>query len=522
MERAEKWGMFELTFQGKKDGNPFTDYDIMAEFTQERKTVRVNGFYDGDGIYKVRFMPVKTGIWHYRVTGSFSEEAQEGSFEATEPSGEKNHGMVRVRDRRWLEYSDGTPYYSVGTTCYAWMHQDENLQEQTLRTLAASCFNKIRFCIFPKYYRYNETEPEMYPYQRGHRAGIDEERVKQTKIMPFHTEKATEKITDFDCFRFNTEMFRKFDRRIAKLCDMGIEADLILMHPYDKWGFSNMTPECDRLYLNYVVARYSAYRNVWWSMANEYDLMTKTIDEWEDLAATVRKADPYGHMISIHNCIQFYDYHREWITHCSMQRTDYYKHVELTDRYLEEYDKPVVWDEICYEGNVSQGWGNISGEELVRRFWEASLRGGYAGHGETYEGSAIWWSHGGVLHGTSEPRLRFLKEIMKQTPGNFLKRAPGAFDEVVGVPYRTEVKVKRAFTDPPEYADYEIHYYGFGRPARREFEFPEDGKFRIEVIDTWNMTVTDLGIKSGYTAVELPGREYMAVRIRRIREEKEQ
>jgi hypothetical protein len=36
------------------------------------------------------------------------------------------------------------------TTCYAWIHQPEELQRQTLETLAASPFNKIRFCVFPK------------------------------------------------------------------------------------------------------------------------------------------------------------------------------------------------------------------------------------------------------------------------------------------------------------------------------------------------------------------------------------
>lgn len=515
MERTEQWGMIELTFSGKQDGNPFTDYEIHADFTREGEIVRVSGFYDGEGIYKVRFMPVRTGVYHYRVDGTFGAGVSEGSIEVTEPVSRNNHGMVRVLDRHYLEYSDGTPYYSVGTTCYAWVHQNRELQEQTLRTLGSSWFNKIRFCIFPKFYRFNEEEPEMYPYLRGSRAGIDEERLKKSKIMPFHTHTEVKDITDFDCYRFNTEMFRKFDRRIEQLRDMGIEADLILMHPYDKWGFANMTSECDRLYLNYVAARYGAYRNVWWSMANEYDLMTKTEQEWEDLAQTIRQADPYGHMISIHNCMKFYDYRKEWITHCSMQRIDYYKHVELTDRYMEEYDKPVVWDEICYEGNVSQGWGNISGEELVRRFWEAFVRGGYAGHGETYMGNKIWWSHGGVLRGTSEPRIRFLRKIMEQTPGKFLKCVNRAFDEVVGVPYQTTVK-PRSFFEPVEYVDYEIHYYGFGRPSEREFELPSDQKYQVEVIDTWNMTVTDMGIHSGYTKVELPGREYMAVRLRRV------
>lgn len=47
---------------------------------------------------------------------------------------------------------------------------------------------------------------------------------------------------------------------------MGIEADLIVMHPYDRWGFAQMTKEQDALYWKYVLARFSAYRNMWWSL----------------------------------------------------------------------------------------------------------------------------------------------------------------------------------------------------------------------------------------------------------------
>lgn len=27
-------------------------------------------------------------------------------------------------------------------------------------------------------------------------------------------------------------------------------------------------------------------------------------------------------------------------------------------------------DECAYEGNINYGWGNITGEEMTRRFWE--------------------------------------------------------------------------------------------------------------------------------------------------------
>ena len=36
-----------------------------------------------------------------------------------------------------LRFADGTPYHQFGTTCYAWVHQPRELEEQTLRTLAA-------------------------------------------------------------------------------------------------------------------------------------------------------------------------------------------------------------------------------------------------------------------------------------------------------------------------------------------------------------------------------------------------
>jgi hypothetical protein len=507
---VEKWGIQEIELHGRSDGNPYADYTIRGIFRGQNEQLETDGFYDGNGIYKVRFMPSFEGEYHFRVEGTFSEEALEGDFTVSAPSA-GSHGPVRVAQKHWLSYEDGTPYYSIGTTCYAWVNQPEERQEQTLHTLKNSCFNKIRFCFFPKYYQYNLKEPITYPYLRGQSAGQDPERVRKAFHMPFIPDEPVARVTDFDCYRFNPEHFRRFDRRIRQLCDLGIEADLILMHPYDKWGFATMSRECDMLYLKYVVARYAAFRNVWWSLANEYDLTCKTEADWEDYAALIVEKDPYHHMRSIHNCMKYYDYSRPWVTHCSMQRIDLYRHVENTDRYIETYDKPVVWDEISYEGNIDMGWGNISGEELVRRFWEASLRGGYAGHGETYMDPAdiLWWSHGGVLHGTSEPRLAFLLKILQQTPGKYLKHGGGSFDEVVGIPCDNE---KRGGFEP-DYCNYEIHYFGFGRPSFRVFELPADSIYKAEVIDTWNMTVADAGKHSGHTRIALPGRPYMAVRL---------
>jgi len=67
--------------------------------------------------------------------------------------------------------------------------------------------------------------------------------------------------------------FSHLERRIGELARLGIEADLILFHPYDRWGFADMGAEADERYVRYVVARLAAFPNAWWSMANEYDLL---------------------------------------------------------------------------------------------------------------------------------------------------------------------------------------------------------------------------------------------------------
>ncbi len=75
----------------------------------------------------------------------------------------------------------------------------------------------------------------------------------------------------WDFTRFNPKHFQHIENCIRRLGELGIEADLIMMHPYDRWGFSQMTKEQDDLYWNYAVARFSAFANVWWSLANEYE-----------------------------------------------------------------------------------------------------------------------------------------------------------------------------------------------------------------------------------------------------------
>ncbi len=501
-ETVEKWDVFEVEVPGKSDGNPFTDYTIRGTFRGKEETRTVDGFYDGDGVYRVRFMPSFEGEYTFTVEGSFSEEKYSGTFQAVKPSPD-NHGMVRVSHTYHFAYEDGTPYYSIGTTCYVWELQSEELQKKTLETLKNSAFNKIRFCIFPKHYDYNLGEPISYPYEGTpmDSSVLTKENFKEYDGCP--------EGNHFDYKRFNVKHFQHIDDCIRKLMELGIQADLIVMHPYDRWGFSEMSPECDDLYWKYLIARVGAFRNVWWALANEYDLFPKkTLEDWERYARIICEKDVYSHLRSIHNCRPFYDHSRPWITHCSIQRQDLYKGAELVNEWRERYRKPIVLDEIAYEGNIQHGWGNISGQEMVRRFWEGFCRGGYPGHGETYmnKDDILWWSHGGELHGESPERFKFMKKIMDETPAPGLRPMAGEWDEVAAEVDESVPSHK-----------YYLFYYSFMRPSFRDYYFDDETEYEVEVIDTWNMTIENQGIHKGKFRVQLPGREYMAVRIRGVK-----
>ena len=53
----KRYETFELTFFGPKPESSAAQADVRTEFTCGEETWKVKGFYDGEGTYKVRFLP---------------------------------------------------------------------------------------------------------------------------------------------------------------------------------------------------------------------------------------------------------------------------------------------------------------------------------------------------------------------------------------------------------------------------------------------------------------------------------
>ncbi len=506
MESIQRWGVFELALPGRSDANPFTDYDMQGTFSHPEETLTVDGFYDGDGTWRIRFMPSFEGTYTYRIFGSFSDETFEGSFAVTAPS-PGNHGPVRVHNRYHFAYADGTPCYPLGTTCYAFDLQPEEIVEKTFSELEKGYFKKIRFCILPKHYDFCLQDPVTFPFEG---TPMDASVLTRENFAEYNGNPPG---NDWDFTRFVPAFFRIHDRTIKRLMDLGMEADLILFHAYDRWGFSQMPMEDNLRYIRYLTARYSAYRNVWWSLANEYELLRQiSEDDWLTMADELTRHDPYHHLASIHNNESFYDFTKPWVTHCSCQRMDHYRTTEATDELRQQFGKPVVWDEFGYEGDLPHCWGNFTPQEIVRRSWEAILRGGYPGQSETYlsDDGVLWWAHGGRIKGESAARYRFMQEFLQDVPGCGLKLY--TFRDDLHFQWDDKVAVPE---DDAFAGQYYFFYYSLWRPSFRQIWIDEDTWYDVEIIDTWAMTITPGGRHKGRFDVPLPTRQYMGIRLKK-------
>ena len=464
---VEQWGMEEIALHSATPHqNPFLDVTLTATVSNGADEWVIPGFYDGNGTWCIRFMPQARGVWHFATHANDPTlDDAKGSFTVTAP-GPRNHGPVRVSHVHHFSYADGTSLFVLGTTMYNWINRDDELQQQTLRTLAHEPFNKVRFCIFPKWYSYNRVEPEFFPFERN-------------------ADKS------FDLDRFDVRYFQRLEKRIVQLQQLGIEADIILFHPYDHWGFDAMGQAHDDQYLRYVAARLSAYRNIWWTMANEYDLFDPSLlqfgsftvepripKDWDHLGRTLAASDPYHHLIGNHDIATWYDANKPWITHVIDQDGAHRPDLAVPmGRSL--YPKPIVVDEYGYEGNNGSGWGSLDARTLLKEHWELTIAGGYGSHGETYvhPGGILWWADGGTLVGDLPSRLGFLKQIMTEAPFQQMEPAP---QQVMG---------GAALVGP---SGYSLFY--FERPGRVQIKLEGNAFYRAELIDPWLMKTYPMGI----------------------------
>ena len=526
MTTIPRFSLTTLTFTGPPDSpsNNAFEIDLVATFRlADGTTINANGFFDGGSTYRVHFSPPAVGVWTWHTNSSTTKLAgHTGTIRAT-PA--QSRGPIHSKGFG-LYYADGTPAVSVGTTCYQWASKGFAMQSKTLKTLASSPFNKIRMTIFPKWYVYNHANP----VEVGTPFAIKPNSVASNASNWQCTgAKCPSLAGSFDLRRFNVSFWQNYEKLVQQLNAMGVVADVILFHPYDNghWGFdclggrnaSTYNTTNDAFYLKYAAARLSAYSNVWWSMANEWSFCgckAKGINTtklqspspiWDDLFKVLVQNDPYGRQKSIHNGNLLYNHSRPWITHVSLQGLE-----TNTPDLRKQYGKPVVWDEVQYEGDIPEGWGHLSAEEMSDRYWWGASLGVHVGHSETLlrtglkdDDQPLWWAKGGELIGDSPKRI------------DFMRRTWAAIKEEHGVDFGalvpTQLMVSQKWGKPVANVlaskDGRFRFVHVLRPGtwKVPLEEEEASTWKVATLDYWRMgwsnrTVTGESVE--ITAVEVP------------------
>ncbi|ROR72419.1 DUF4038 domain-containing protein [Bogoriella caseilytica] len=462
-------GVHELSFTGPPQ--PADPAPLTVTFTQDGTGREILGFWDGGRNYLARFSPSSAGTWRWRTR---SEEPAldglSGEIEAAEPAGP---GPVQVVDTYHFAHADGTPFRPVGTTVYNWIHQEPELRSRTLEAVSDAGFNKLRFMVFPQGGGYVEHVPELMPFERDS-AGR------------------------WDTSRPVSAYFRQLDDAVMSLAGRGVVADVLLLSAYSAdFGLDALTEEEDATYLRYVVARLGAYPNVWWSLCNEFDILGRPVQRWDRLGELLARIDGHQRLRSIHNWVEFFDHNRPWVTHASIQDGASVAEPGRASAYRDAYLKPIVLDEIKYEGDVPLRWGHLSARELVHRFWVATVSGCYASHGESFvkANGSLHMVDGGPFRGMSPARLDFLRRILDAL-------------HIAGLDPIDK-------WDDPEYVAGQarrqyVRYFGRSAPATWTFRLPQGhhgerlevgDQFQVDIIDTWNMTV--LPVERTFTLTEV-------------------
>jgi hypothetical protein len=293
LAEVPRWSMHEFELHGPtKAGNPFRDATLKGEFTSPSgKTKRIEGFYDGDDTWRLRFAPDEEGEWRYTIRGENVAITQDGRLKCTAARG---RGFIRIHPENpyAFAYSDGTAFFPMGDTCYGLFDDSPitpELRRKYLQTRRSQRFNFVRLSIGHSKAR-AAADPANYWAWGG------------TPDKP-------------DLDRFNHVFFRGFDSLVREMQSRGMNIELLLFNYY-RPPFTDTTlwnPERERLWLRHVLARYSAFNNVFLlTLANEYETHPDgkyRLDPNDDVpwakntARLVKELDPYRHPVSVHPVI---------------------------------------------------------------------------------------------------------------------------------------------------------------------------------------------------------------------------
>ncbi len=317
-EDIPQWDKYELTFNStvSYDDPVYQVKDFSAVFTSPTgRALRVNGFWDGNSTWKIRFAPDEIGTWNYLTTCSDTLNQglhqKSGTFNCVKNPSQLalyRHGTISHRPGNYyLTHQDGTPFFWAA--CTAWngaLKSTDREWHKYLRHRVDHNYNTIQF-VTTQWRGADQNSQGQKAYQ------------------------GSGKIT------INPEFFQHLDKKVDEINEYGLLAAPVVLWALPRGEGRELSPgyhlPVDEAVLlaKYIVARYGGNQVVW-LLGGDGQYYGELEDRWKTIGRRV-----FGNIHHAPVCL--HPHGRSWIG----------------DLYAEE-----EWmDIVCYQSSHSNSAGTV-------------------------------------------------------------------------------------------------------------------------------------------------------------------
>lgn len=298
---------FELVVQGHRTrDNPFTRF-VEAVFELDDREIRVDGFYDGDLTWRVRFAPELPGEWHYtwrlgdqRGSGVVRVGSEPWTTRGAGPDGgtlrHRGHVHAQGDGRGVLVHADGSPHYWAGAKWLSAKNYGPPERAGVVNEREEDGSRHDAYYSDATFYEFLDLAVDY---------GLNGMLLK-LGLYP---------LAD-DGVSWDLEWVRRADRWLAAMNERGVYCQITLFEPWsrrrgapfeysldssahvlDAWSPGQRAEKEN--YIRYAVARFGGYSNVYWELANRirhpgFDERTFLDEASAHYTRWLGERDPYG------------------------------------------------------------------------------------------------------------------------------------------------------------------------------------------------------------------------------------
>jgi hypothetical protein len=284
---AGKWQKYELTFRSTISyENPVQDLLSMdvTFYSPTGRIKTIHSFWDGDDIWKARFMPDETGPWRFETSCSDKKNTglfnRKGTFNCKESPDNRDlikHGPVlHPAGKYYLTHSDGTPFFYLA--CTAWngaLKSTDNEWELYLRHRVDNNYSAIQF-VTTQWRGCDKNSLGQVAFEGSGR------------------------------IRINPEFFKHMDRKIDRINDYGLVAAPVILWALQTSRGRELSPgyylpdDQAILLAKYIVARYGA-NHVIWLLGGDGFYTGQYEQRWKTIGRAVFDGTHQG-IVTLHPC----------------------------------------------------------------------------------------------------------------------------------------------------------------------------------------------------------------------------